>query len=156
MTKPLNENNEEDFIKQFDINIKGTFNTLQEAFSKLSNNGIIINFPTSTVKLMLPPYTLYSATKAAVQQMTRVFSKEISRGISVNAIKPRPTNTEIFYKRKIRGFYKKLSSLNAFNRIAEPSDIAKVILCLAGDNSKWVSGQVIGFNGAMVYVLRKF
>lgn len=150
INKPLAENTEDDFIRQFDINVKGTFNTLQEAFSKLSNNGIIINFSSSTVKLMLPSYGLYSATKAAVEQMTRVFSKEIGRGISVNAIAPGPTNTELFLNGKSEDFIKKLISQNAFDRLAEPSDIAKVVLFLASDNSKWISGQVIGVNGAMV------
>ncbi|MGB5437846.1 MAG: SDR family oxidoreductase [Maribacter sp.] len=150
ITKLLNETSEDDFIKQFDVNVKGTFNTLQEAFSRLSNNGIIINFSSSTVKMMLPSYALYSATKAAVEQMTRVFSKEIGRGISVNAIAPGPTNTELFLNGKSEDFIKRLVSLNAFNRLAEPSDIAKVVHFLASDNSKWISGQVIGVNGAMV------
>ena len=150
INKPLNENSEDDFIKQFDINVKGTFNTLQEAFCRLSDNGIIINFSSSTVKMMLPSYALYSATKAAVEQMTRVFSKEIGRGISVNAIAPGPTNTELFLKGKSEDFIKRLVSLNAFNRLAEPSDVAKVVLFLASDNSKWISGQIIGVNGAMV------
>ncbi|PKQ61829.1 3-ketoacyl-ACP reductase [Labilibaculum filiforme] len=150
INKPLAENTEADFIKQFDINVKGTFNTLQEAFFKLSDNGIIINLSSSTVKLMLPSYALYSASKAAVEQMTRVFSKEIGRGISVNAIAPGPTNTELFLNGKSEEFIKTLIRQNAFDRLAEPSDIAKVVLFLASDQSKWISGQVIGVNGAMV------
>lgn len=49
---------------------------------------------------MFPTYALYSGTKAAVEQMTRVFSKEIGRGISVNALAPGPTETELFLKGK--------------------------------------------------------
>ncbi|MGJ8744200.1 SDR family oxidoreductase [Polaribacter sp.] len=150
INKLLKDYNEDDFTKQFDINVKGTFNTLQEAASKLSDNGRIINFSSSTVKLMLPTYALYSATKAAVEQITRVFSKEIGRGISVNAIAPGPTNTELFLNGKSEEFIKKLASMNAFNRLADPSDIAKVVLFLASNDSKWISGQVIGANGAMV------
>jgi len=150
ISKQLKDNTEDDFSKQFDINVKGIFNTLQEAYHKLSDNGNIINISSSTVKLMFPTYALYSASKAAVEQMTRVFSKEIGRGISVNALAPGATETELFMKGKSQEFIDKLSSMNAFNRLAQPLDIAKVVLFLASDDSKWISGQVIGANGALV------
>lgn len=150
ITKPVKDNSEEDYYKQFDINVKGIFNTLQEAAEKLADNGIIINFSSTTTKMMLPGYALYSASKAAVEQMTRVFSKEIGRGISVNAIAPGPTNTELFLNGKSEEMISRLKGMNAFNRLAEPEDIAKVVLFLASDDSKWISGQVIGANGAMI------
>lgn len=149
-TKLLKDNTQEDFTKLFDVNVRGVFNTMQEADSKLSDNGIIINFSSSTAKLMFPTYSLYSATKAAVEQMTRVFSKEIGRGISVNAIAPGATATDLFLNGKPKEVIDKISAMNAFNRLAEPIDIAKVVLFLASDDSKWISGQVIGANGAMV------
>ena len=148
--KLLKDHTQGDFSKLFDVNVKGVFNTLQEADSKLVDNGIIINFSSSTTKLMLPKYALYSSTKAAVEQMTRVFSKEIGRGISVNAIAPGATETELFIDGKSKETIDKLSSMSAFNRIAEPNDIAKVVLFLASDNSKWISGQVIYANGALI------
>lgn len=150
ISKELKDNTETDFTKQFNVNVKGVFNTLQEASSKLADNGNIINISSSTVKLMFPTYALYSATKAAVEQMTRVFSKEIGRGISVNALAPGATETELFLNGKSQEFIDKLSSMNAFNRLAKPIDIAKVALFLASDDSKWISGQVIGANGALV------
>jgi len=150
ISKKLKDNSQEDFSKQFDVNVRGIFNTLQEADSKLADNGNIINVSSSTVKLMFPTYALYSASKAAVEQMTRVFSKEIGRGISVNAIAPGATETELFLNGKTQEFIDKLSSMNAFNRLAKPIDIARVVLFMASDDSKWISGQVIGANGALV------
>ncbi|WP_339839566.1 SDR family oxidoreductase [uncultured Maribacter sp.] len=150
ISKKLKDNTQEDFSRQFDINVKGIFNTLQEADSKLSDNGNIINISSSTVKLMFPTYALYSASKAAVEQMTRVFSKEIGRGISVNALAPGATETELFLKGKSQEFIDKLSAMNAFDRLAKPIDIARIVLFLASDDSKWISGQVIGANGALV------
>lgn len=150
ISKEIKDNTQDDFTKQFDINVRGVFNTLQEAESKLADNGNIINVSSSTVKLMFPTYALYSASKAAVEQMTRVFSKEIGRGVSVNAIAPGATETELFLKGKSQEFIDKLSGMNAFNRLAKPIDIAKVVLFLASDDSKWISGQVIGANGALV------
>ena len=148
--KLLKDNSQEDFTRQFEINVRGIFNTLQEADSKLADNGNIINLSSSTVKLMFPAYALYSASKAAVEQMTRVFSKEIGRGISVNAIAPGATETEMFLNGKSQEFIDRLKGMNAFNRLAKPLDIAKVVLFLASSDSKWVSGQVIGANGALV------
>jgi 3-oxoacyl-[acyl-carrier protein] reductase len=150
ISKKLKDATQEDFTKQFEVNVRGIFNTLQEADSKLADNGIIINFSSSTTKLMLPTYSIYSATKAAVEQITRVFAKEIGRGISVNAIAPGATETELFMNGKSQEFIDKLSAMNAFNRLAKPIDIAKVVLFLASDDSKWISGQVIGANGALV------
>lgn len=99
---------------------------------------------------MFPTYSLYSASKAAVEQMTRVFSKEIGRGISVNSIAPGATATELFLNGKSQETIDKMSSMNAFGRLAQPIDIAKIVLFLASDDSKWISGQVIGANGALV------
>ncbi|WP_036153979.1 SDR family oxidoreductase [Maribacter forsetii] len=150
ISKELKDNTQEDFSKLFDVNVRGIFNTLQEANSKLADKGNIINFSSSTVKLMFPNYALYSASKAAVEQMTRVFSKEIGRGISVNALAPGATETELFMKGKSQEFIDKLSSMNAFDRLAQPIDIARVVLFLASDESKWISGQTIGANGALI------
>ena len=149
-SKLLKDNTQEDFTKLFDVNVRGIFNTMQAADSKLSDNGIIINFSSSTAKLMFPTYALYSASKAAVEQMTRVFAKEIGRGISVNAIAPGATATDLFLNGKSQETINKIGAMNAFNRLAEPIDIAKVVLFLASDDSKWISGQVIGAKGAMV------
>ena len=150
ISKELKDNTEEDFNKQFNVNVKGVFNTLQEASGKLADKGIIINVSSSTVKLMFPGYAIYSASKAAVEQMTRIFSKEIGRGISVNAIAPGPTETELFLNGKSPEFIERLGAMNAYNRLAKPMDIAKIVMFLASDDSKWISGQVIGANGAMV------
>lgn len=149
-SKLLKDNTQDDFTRLFDVNVRGIFNTMQEAHSKLSDNGTIINFSSSTAKLMFPTYSLYSASKAAVEQMTRVFAKEIGRGISVNAIAPGATATDLFLSGKSQETIDKISAMNAFNRLAEPIDIAKVVLFLASDDSKWISGQVIGANGALV------
>jgi len=148
--KLLKDNTQEDFSNLFNVNVRGIFNTLQEAESRLADNGNIINFSSSTAKLMFPTYSLYSASKAAVEQITRVFSKEVGRGISVNSIAPGATATELFLNGKSQETIDKLSAMNAFNRLAQPIDIARVVLFLASDDSKWITGQTIGANGGLV------
>lgn len=150
ITKLIKDTTDEDFTRQFDINVKGTFNTMREAATRLENNGSIINFSTSVNRIMLPSYGTYVATKAAVEQLTRVFSKEVgSKGITVNSVSPGPTNTELFTNGKPQEVIDRLASLSAFNRLGEPDDIAKIVVFLASDNAKWITAQNIGVNGGM-------
>jgi 3-oxoacyl-[acyl-carrier protein] reductase len=150
ITKLIKDTTDEDFTHQFDINVRGTFNTLREAATKLADNGSIINFSSTTTRVMMPTYGTYVASKGAVEQLTRVFAREVgARGINVNVVSPGPTNTELFTKGKPQDVIDRLASLSAFNRIGEPSDIAKIVVFLAGDEAKWISGQNIGINGAM-------
>lgn len=148
--KLIKDTTDEDFDRQFAINVKGTFNTMREAATKLADNGTVINFSSSTTRLLLPTYGPYVATKGAVEQMTRVFAKEVgARGINVNVVSPGPTNTELFLNGKTQEALDRLASLSAFNRIGEPEDIAKVVAFLVSDDAKWISGQNIGANGGM-------
>jgi 3-oxoacyl-[acyl-carrier protein] reductase len=150
ITKLIKDTTDEDFTRQFDINVRGVFNTLREASTRLADNGSIINFSTSVNRIMLPTYGTYVATKAAVEQLTRVFSKEIgNRGINVNSVSPGPTNTALFTTGKPQEVIDRLAALSPFNRIGEPNDIAKTVLFLASDDAKWINAQNIGINGGM-------
>jgi 3-oxoacyl-[acyl-carrier protein] reductase len=150
ITKLISDTTDEDFTKQFDVNVRGVFNNLREAATRLADNGSIINFSTSVNRIMLPTYGTYVATKAAVEQLTRVFAKEVGkRNINVNSVSPGPTNTELFTHGKSEETINRLASLSAFNRIGEPRDIAELVLFLASDEAKWISAQNIGVNGAM-------
>src|SRR5688500_13536749 len=150
ITKLIKDTTDEDFTRQFDINVRGTFNTMREAATRLADKGSIINFSTSVNRIMLPAYGTYVATKAAIEQLTRVFSKEVgNRGINVNSVSPGPTNTELFTKGKSEEVINRLASLSAFNRIGEPNDIAEIVAFLASDEAKWINAQNIGVNGGM-------
>ncbi|MBW8244888.1 SDR family oxidoreductase [Muricauda oceani] len=139
-----------DFARQMEVNINGVFHTLREAATKLEENGSIINLSTSVNRLMLPSYGPYAATKSAVEQLTRVFAKEVGdRGINVNSISPGPTDTALLMKDKPAAVVERLTSLSPFNKIGKTEDIANVVVFLAGDGAKWISAQNIGINGAM-------
>src|SRR5690606_28223858 len=135
---------EEDFALNFEINVRGVFNMLKQASAKLAENGAIINFSSTTTRLMMPTYGLYSASKAAVEQMSRVLAKEIGvKGINVNSILPGTTNTELFREGKSEELIAKLAAMTAFKRIGETEDIANTVLFLASDDAKWITGQSI-------------
>ena len=92
--KAIQDTSDEEIDHIFAINVKGTFYCLREAATRLSNGGRIINISSSVTRLILPTYGAYAATKGAVEQLTRVFAKEVgSRGITVNSVSPGPTNT---------------------------------------------------------------
>ena len=148
--KPIAETTDDDFDRIFDINVKGTFNTIREAATKLNDGGRIVNLSSTTTRMMLPTYGSYCATKGAVEQLTRIFAKEVgARKITVNAVSPGPTDTELFHQGKTDDTVEKLASMSAFNRIGEPADIARVVLFLVSEEAAWVTGQNIGANGGV-------
>jgi 3-oxoacyl-[acyl-carrier protein] reductase len=100
--------------------------------------------------MMLPTYGAYVATKGAVEQLTRVFAKEVGvRGITVNVVSPGPVNTELFTTGKTEEDIKRMAHLTALGRIGEPEDIARVVCFLASDDAGWISGQNLGANGGL-------
>lgn len=141
---------QEQFDKSIDINFKGVFYSLQEAATKLEDNGSIINLSSTVTRTIFPTYGVYSATKAAVEQLSRVFAKEIgSRGINVNCVLPGPTATDLFLTGKSEELIAQIASTNAYKRLGTPDEIAQMVAFLATDEAKWISGQSIGANGGM-------
>ena len=148
---PIEQVTEEEFDRVFDINVKGLFFCCRQAARRMNRGGRIINMGTSVTRVMLPRYGTYAASKGAVEQLTRVLAKELGpRGITVNTVSPGPTDTELFRKGKNAAQVAELASMSAFNRIADPGDIARTVAMICGDDASWVSGQTIFANGAFV------
>ena len=139
------------FDRQIAVNLKGTFNTLREAAARLRDGGRIVNFSSSVVALLQPTYAVYAATKAGVEAMTSVFAKELrGRNITVNAIAPGPTATELFLKGKSEELVDRLSKLAPLERLGQPEDIADAVAFLASPNAGWINGQVLRANGGII------
>ena len=139
------------FDKQIAINLKGTFNTLREGAKRLRAGGRIINFSSSVVGLLQPTYAVYAGTKAAVEAMTSVLAKELrGRNITVNAVAPGPTATDLFLKGKPQAVIDHLAKLAPLERLGEPDDIARVVSFLAGPDGAWINGQVLRANGGII------
>jgi 3-oxoacyl-[acyl-carrier protein] reductase len=149
--KTIDEVTEDEFDRHFRINVKGTYFACQQAMKHMERGGTIINFSTSIAGGMFPTYSLYAATKGAVEQITRQLAKEFGpKGITINAVAPGPVNTELFNVGKTQAQIDALSRMNAFQRLGEPSDIADAVELLASDQARWITGQTIRANGGFV------
>ena len=139
------------FDQQIAVNLKGTFNALREAARRVRNGGRIVNFSTSVLGLHLENYGVYAATKAAVEALTPILAKELrGRAISVNAVAPGPTATDLFLDGKSPELIDRMAKMNPLERLGTPDDIAAAVAFLAGPDGGWINGQVLRANGGMV------
>jgi len=148
---PLAQTADEDFDRQIAVNLKGSFNTLREAANRLRAGGRIINFSSSVVGLLQPGYAVYAATKAGIEAMTSILAKELrGRNITVNAVAPGPTATDLFLKGKSPELVEHLAKLAPLERLGQPEDIAATVAFLAGRDAGWINGQTLRANGGII------
>jgi 3-oxoacyl-[acyl-carrier protein] reductase len=148
---PIGDSDDALFDSQIAVNLKGTFNGLREAARRLRNGGRIVNFSTSVVGLRFETYGVYVATKAAVEAMTPVLAKELrGRSITVNAVAPGPTATDLFLNGKSPELIDRMSKMNPLERLGTPEDIAAAVAFLVGPDGSWINGQVLRANGGAV------
>ena len=148
---PIGETDDASFDRQIAINLKGSFNTLREAAKRLRNGGRIINFSSSVVGMLQPTYGVYAATKAAVEAMTSVLAKELrGKNITVNAVAPGPTATDLFLNGKPQEVIDRLSKMAPLERLGQPQDIAATVAFLAGADGSWINGQILRANGGII------
>ncbi|WP_025691323.1 SDR family oxidoreductase [Paenibacillus zanthoxyli] len=139
---------EEMFDRYFAINVKGTYFACQQAMKHMAKGGTIVNFSTSISGAMLPTYSVYAATKGAVEQLTRQLAKEFGpKDIVINCIAPGQVSTELFLNGKSEELINSYRRMNAFGRLGEPEDIANAIELLVDDKARWITGQTIRVNG---------
>ncbi|TJZ65436.1 SDR family oxidoreductase [Chitiniphilus eburneus] len=147
---PIAEASDEVYQRTFDVNVRGTFNGLREAATRLNHGGRIVNFSTTALALKLPGYAIYNASKAAVEAMTQVFAKELrGRDITVNAVAPGPVATELFLQGKTEEQIEHFAKMPPLQRLGQPDDIASVVSFLVGPHAGWVNGQVLRANGGL-------
>ncbi|WP_426119908.1 SDR family oxidoreductase [Pseudomonas sp. DSP3-2-2] len=145
------ETEDESVDRQIDINFKGTFNTLREAAKRMRDGGRVVNFSSSVVAMLQPTYGVYAGTKAAVEAMTSVFAKELrGRNITVNAVAPGPTATDLFLHGKPQEVVDRLSKLAPLERLGQPQDIAATVAFLVGSDGAWINGQTLRANGGII------
>jgi 3-oxoacyl-[acyl-carrier protein] reductase len=150
LLSPLAELDLADFDRMHRVNVRGTFVVDQQAARRLRRGGAIINFSSSVVKIALPSYTAYAATKGAVDAITLILAKELrGRDITVNAVAPGPTATPLFLDGKDQATIDHLAGMPPLERLGTPADIAETVAFLAGP-ARWINGQVLYANGGVI------
>jgi len=139
------------FDRLIAVNLKGSFNMMREAATRVRRGGRIINFSSSVVGLLQPTYGIYAGTKAAIEAMTSVLAKELrGREITVNTIAPGPTATDLFLNGKSPELVERLAKLSPLERLGQPEDIAAAVAFLAGPDGAWINGQTLRANGGII------
>jgi 3-oxoacyl-[acyl-carrier protein] reductase len=147
---PLTELSLADFDRMSHTNVRGTFVVGQQAARRLRRGGALINFSSSVVKLALPSYTAYAATKGAVDALTLVLAKDVrGRDVTVNAVAPGPTATPRFLDGKHQATVDHLADMASPEQLGVPTDIAEVVAFLTGP-ARWVNGQILYANGGVI------
>jgi 3-oxoacyl-[acyl-carrier protein] reductase len=148
---PLATAKVEDFDATFATNVRGTFNVLQQAATRVRDGGRIVTLSSSVVGMSLPNYGPYAASKAAVEILARTLANELrGRQITVNAVAPGATATELFFEGKSKEQIDRFTKLAPLERLGTPEDIAGVVAFLVGPDGGWVNGQVLRANGGYV------
>ena len=148
---PIGETTDELFDQQIAVNLKGVFNGMREAAKRLRDGGRIVSFSSSVVGLYQPTYGVYAATKAGVEAMTHILSKELrGRSITVNAIAPGPVATKLFLEGKPKEAIEGAAKMSPMGRLGEPDDIARAVSFLVSSDAGWINGQVLRANGGII------
>ncbi|AMV32158.1 3-oxoacyl-[acyl-carrier-protein] reductase FabG [Pirellula sp. SH-Sr6A] len=143
----LGQINADHFHKQFNLNVLGLILATQTALKLMADKSVIVNV-SSVVSTLSPPHmSVYNATKAAVDSLTRTFAKELAdRDIRVNSVNPGLIATEGTKEAGI--VLDGQLEIPNLGKIGLPEDIADGVVFLASDESRWMSGQSIVMNGS--------
>jgi 3-oxoacyl-[acyl-carrier protein] reductase len=149
--QPLEDITEDEFHLQFNTNVLGTILAAKEAAKYFGpDGGSIINISSVASEQAVPTATVYSASKGAVDTLTRVLAAELgSRKIRVNAIAPGGVETEGTHAAGVIGsdFEQQIVARTALGRFGQPDDIARVAVFLASDDAAWVTGERLTASG---------
>lgn len=149
--KPLAETTEEEYDDSFAINAKIPFFLMREAFTKMADNGRVINIVTTQVAVTAATYSAYAGSKGPVEHFTKAFAKEIGpRGITVNCIAPGPQKTSFLFGAENDETLAWLAGQTISGELGDPVDVVPVMRFLAAPETRWVTAQTVFVNGGMI------
>ncbi len=148
---PLEQITTEHFHKQFDINVLGLILATQKAAELFGpEGGSVVNVSSVVGTNPMANAAVYSATKAAVDAVTKSLAKELGpRQIRVNSINPGPVVTEGTSGFIESGFFQQMVGQTPLGRLGQPDDIARTVVFLASEDSAWVTGEVLHAAGGL-------
>lgn len=149
---PIDQVGLDQYQRLFDTNVKGVVATTLAALPHINDGGRIINISSGAARASLGGFSLYSATKAALEALTRVWAQDLGkRNITVNAIAPGVTVTDMMESGLDKNMQAHFVSKTALARLGQPADIADAVAFLASDDSRWVTGKTIDADGGLTF-----
>ena len=149
---PIGDVSEKHFHRLFDTNVLGPILATREAAKYLGDGGSVINVGSLASTAAPATSVVYSATKGALDSVTRVLAKELGpKKIRVNSVNPGPVETEGFRTAGFSGsdFEKGAVAQTPLGRVGQPEDIAPIAVFLASDESGWLTGETLLATGGM-------
>ncbi len=139
---------EADFDAILQVNLKAPFFIIQRLLTHIADGGRIINISSMGVRAAFPDMAAYAPAKAGLEALTRLLAAQLgSRGITVNAVLPGATATDMNVRASDPTIGKEIARSIALGRVGQPDDIASVVAFLASDDGRWVTGQSIDASG---------
>jgi NAD(P)-dependent dehydrogenase (short-subunit alcohol dehydrogenase family) len=146
--KPMAEVTEAEWERSFAINAKAPFFAMQQAATRMRDNGRVINIGSSLQGAFAPNYSAYAAAKVTLDQTTRAFVRENgARGITANVVAPGPLDTPFFWGQETPESGQFATNLSVQRRLGTLQDIVPVVTFLASREGQWVNGQTLFVNG---------
>ena len=152
---PFDQTNEALFDTNFDVNVKGSFNTVQKGLALLSEKSSVI-FNTSVVGVKgFPGTSAYSASKAALRSLVRTLASElVSKGVRVNAVSPGPIETPIYGRlgmppEAVKEMASGFEAMNPMKRFGQATEVARAAVFFASDDSSYITGSELAIDGGL-------
>lgn len=132
------------------VNAKSAFLTTRHAARTMSDDGRIINISTLNTRRPAPGIAAYAASKGAIEQLTKAAAMELgARGITVNAICPGATDTDLLRHSNPEAALAQVAAGTPLGRLGQPDDIAAAVALLASPASGWLTGGIIYATGGL-------
>lgn len=147
---PIAEIDDQMWEQTMATNVGSAFRTIRHAARTMRDGGRIINISTMNTIRPAPGIAAYAASKGAIEQLTRIAAVELgARGITVNAVCPGATDTDLLRGTNPESVLDQISALTALGRLGQPADIADVVGMLASHDGRWLTGQILPATGGM-------
>lgn len=153
---PLEEVTVEEYERLMGTNVRGVIFLTKAVLPHILRGGRIINLSSISARGGYATQTVYAATKAAVEGLTRVWATELGHkyGVTVNAINPGPVQTDMYFAsgpKHLARMEEQNKKTPAAPRAGTPQDVADIVTLLCDERSRWITGDVVCANGGMLY-----
>jgi len=147
---PIADTEEQLWDLTLTVNAKSAFLTTRHAARTMNDDGRIINISTVNTRRPAPGIAAYAASKGAIEQLTKVAAIELgARGITVNAVCPGATDTDLLRHANPDAALAQIATLTPLGRLGRPQDIAAAVSLLASPDGRWLTGQIIYASGGL-------